>query len=141
MALPETCRGCTLAERYSRFSNVGGCTLSDKSRLSLAIAGFLYQFIHNIDRVLTAYRTSTLSHGVLALVLELPGADTIYRGMTTEFVPCKARRGRAWSPFQIPLEILPPLVKAVLGCDTLELHYYEFSFRLETSFVTRSIYG
>lgn len=86
---------------------------------SLAIAGFLYQFIHNIDRILQAsIRPAGLPQGAVTVVLEPSDADAIYCGLTTEFVQYKIRRNRAWSPRQILLEVLPPLVRAAMACET-----------------------
>jgi hypothetical protein len=86
---------------------------------ALAIAGFLYQFIHNIDRVLQAnLRPAGLPQGVVAVVLEPPDADAVYCGLMTEFVQYKIKRNRAWSPRQILIEVLPPLVRAAMACET-----------------------
>lgn len=94
----------------------------------LAIAGFVYQFLHNIDRILEAGLAPVGAPAGTALIILEPGeADAAYLGPIAEFVQYKTKRGRAWSPAQILFEILPPLLRAALA------HQGESRIRFVTS--------
>lgn len=85
---------------------------------SLAIAGFVYQFLHNIDRLIEAgLQPVGTRSGSLVVVLESDRADAVYLGPVAEFVQYKTRRGRPWSATQILLEVLPPLLRAAVAHD------------------------
>lgn len=89
---------------------------------SLAIAGFVYQFLHNIDRLIEAgLQPDGTRSGSLVVILEPDRADAVYLGPVAEFVQYKTRRGRPWSATQILLEILPPLLRAAIAHDGLSI--------------------